>query len=51
LDSDSAGAILDLLFELVQNNGRTIVLSTHDNRIAERCARRLHLKDGKMHPH
>lgn len=47
LDRDNAGSILDLLFELGGKN-RSVVLSTHDPAIAERCHHRVQLADGRL---
>ena len=45
LDSKSAAAVLGLLEE-VHDQGQTIVLVTHDNEVAARAQRRVHLRDG-----
>lgn len=47
LDSKSAAAVLGLLEE-VHDQGQTIVLVTHDNEVAARAQRRVHLRDGKI---
>ncbi len=48
LDTDTGGAIADLLFELNAQSGTTLVLVTHDERLAARCARRIRLAGGKV---
>jgi len=48
LDAESAGIILDLLFGLVKDGGRTVLLTTHDRNVARRCARELHMRDGRL---
>ncbi len=48
LDSANAGTILDLLFELAGGVHRSVVLSTHDPAIAERCQHRVHLEAGRL---
>jgi putative ABC transport system ATP-binding protein len=48
LDRESATAILDLLQELAQVQGKTIVMVTHDPRAAEAADRLLHLEKGKL---
>ena len=48
LDSDSGEAILDLLRGLQQQRGCTLVIVTHDERIAAVGDRVLHLKDGHL---
>jgi putative ABC transport system ATP-binding protein len=48
LDSENAHLILDLIIRLQQEQGRTLVLVTHDPSIAERASRTLHMKDGRI---
>jgi len=50
LDSKTGQAILELFDELV-NDGRTILLVTHDPSVAHRCQRIIHLHDGQVSPH
>ena len=45
LDSNTGAAILDLLSEL-HDQGMTILVVTHDERIADRCQRIIRLTDG-----
>lgn len=47
LDSATASSILDLLLALNQQ-GRTIVLVTHDDEVAHRAQRQLRVRDGKI---
>lgn len=47
LDSHSTGEILEILKELHQE-GRTVILITHDNEIAARARRVIKIKDGKI---
>ncbi len=47
LDEGSAGTILDLLFQLAEHRGRTLVLTTHNEAVAARCRRRLRLHEGR----
>lgn len=48
LDSDSASAIMDLLTRLSVERGKTLIVVTHDARVAA-CARRtLHLEKGRL---
>lgn len=47
LDSKSGKEIMNILVDL-HNEGRGIVLITHDNDIAEKASRRLHMLDGKI---
>jgi putative ABC transport system ATP-binding protein len=48
LDTETGRAIIDLLFELNAQSGTTLVLVTHDERIAERCGRILRLAAGRL---
>ncbi|HEY2139753.1 MAG TPA: ABC transporter ATP-binding protein [Chthoniobacterales bacterium] len=48
LDSENAHLVLDLIIRLQQEQGRTLVLVTHDPSIAERASRMLHMKDGRI---
>src|SRR3954471_6337196 len=47
LDSKTGTAILSLFDELVQD-GRTIIIVTHDPSVAHRCQRIIHLHDGRV---
>jgi putative ABC transport system ATP-binding protein len=47
LDSKTGQAILGLFDELV-NDGRTIIIVTHDPSVAHRCQRIIHLHDGRV---
>lgn len=49
LDGKTAAHISDLLFELNRDSGATLVLVTHDERLAARCHRQLHMHDGALH--
>ncbi|MCO5174958.1 MAG: ABC transporter ATP-binding protein [Trueperaceae bacterium] len=46
LDSATGAVVEDLLFELNARHGITLVIVTHDEELAERCDRRVYLKDG-----
>jgi putative ABC transport system ATP-binding protein len=48
LDTETGRSVIDLLFELNQNSGTTLVLVTHDERLAARCSRILRLAAGKL---
>jgi putative ABC transport system ATP-binding protein len=45
LDSASTAEVLDL-FEDLHDNGRTVIVITHEHDVAERAARVIHLRDG-----
>ncbi len=51
LDSKSAHHILDLLVRLQQEEGRTMIMVTHDPSIARRASRTLYIKDGQFVDH
>jgi len=48
LDRRTGSAVTDLLFNLNRENATTLVLVTHDPGLAERCARTLRLRDGRV---
>lgn len=48
LDTQTGGRIIDLLFELNATEGTTLVLVTHDDRLATRCARRYRMDSGQL---
>lgn len=48
LDSENGAAIMDLLFDLRDRYGATLVLVTHSARLAERCDRVIRLRDGRI---
>ena len=48
LDSKMGKEILDILFDLNKKNNTTIVIVTHDGRIAKRANRILEMKDGRV---
>lgn len=48
LDTETGRAVIDLLFELNALGGTTLVLVTHDERLAERCGRVLRLSGGRL---
>ena len=48
LDRKTGDAVSQLLFELNRATGTTLVLVTHDERLALRCERVLHLEHGQL---
>jgi putative ABC transport system ATP-binding protein len=48
LDTRTGAAIIELLFELNEQAGTTLVLVTHDDALAARCGRRLRLDAGRL---
>ena len=47
LDSKSGGEVIDLL-QALASDGATLVLITHEETIAARCARRIQMRDGEI---
>ena len=48
LDPKTGKKVTDLLFEINQEEGATLVLVTHDLSLAERCQNILHIEAGKI---
>ncbi|MUJ19109.1 ATP-binding cassette domain-containing protein [Aliivibrio fischeri] len=48
LDQHTAEHIIELLFEMNQKHGTTLVLITHDPKLAERCERTLTIDAGRI---
>ena len=48
LDSENAAMLHDLFFELRERHGQTIVLVTHNERLAQRADRMLRMADGRF---
>jgi len=48
LDAATGARVIALLFELNRERGTTLVLVTHDEAIARRCARRVYLDAGRI---
>ena len=48
LDAATGAEVADLMFRLNREQATTLVLVTHDNAIAGRCARRLSLASGRL---
>lgn len=49
LDEQTGERIIELLFNLNAESGTTLILVTHDMKLAQRCQRRLRLHDGSLH--
>ncbi|MFP5358170.1 MAG: ABC transporter ATP-binding protein [Gammaproteobacteria bacterium] len=49
LDTTTGARIIDLMFELNRSRGATLILVTHDERLATRCQRVLTLREGRLH--
>lgn len=48
LDTDNSAVVLDLLLGAQAELGATLVVVTHDQRVAERLDRTLHVRDGRL---
>ncbi|SDS42314.1 putative ABC transport system ATP-binding protein [Halopseudomonas xinjiangensis] len=48
LDAATGERITELLFELNREQGTTLVMVTHDARLAERCQRAVHIQAGRL---
>jgi putative ABC transport system ATP-binding protein len=48
LDSQTGKKIEDLLFKLNKDKGITLIFVTHDDDLAARCQREIHIKDGQI---
>lgn len=48
LDQYTAEKIIDLLFELNQQHGTTLVLVTHDDNLARRCQKVIKMDAGQL---
>jgi putative ABC transport system ATP-binding protein len=48
LDADSGAGVIELLFQMNREYGTTLVLVTHDERLAQRCQRVVRLVAGRI---
>lgn len=48
LDSTTAGEIVDLFLKLNRERGTTVLIATHDERVAEACGRVMRIEDGRI---
>ncbi len=48
LDETNGQAIIDLLFDLRDRHGATLIMVTHSNELASRCDRIVRLRDGRI---
>lgn len=48
LDRNTGKQIIDLLFQLNQQNKTSLILVTHDEHLASRCQRSIHIHDGAV---
>ncbi len=48
LDEETGEKVMSLLFNLVKETGTTLVLVTHDQDLAKKCSRVIHLEHGSL---
>lgn len=48
LDADNKENVMDILVGLCRQNGKTIIIVTHDMSVAERCDRIIHMQRGSI---
>jgi putative ABC transport system ATP-binding protein len=48
LDSATGAVVEDTLFDLNREQGITLIIVTHDEELAARCDRRIHMRDGLL---
>ena len=48
LDATTGAQIIDLMFEMNEEQGTTLILVTHDEALAQRCGRTLRLSAGRL---
>jgi len=49
LDRETADRAFELLLDIQRETGTTFLVSTHDRELAERCDRRIHVRNGTVH--
>ena len=49
LDESTAGQVIEQLFKLHQDSGNSMILVTHDPKLAARCDKTYYLTDGVLH--
>jgi putative ABC transport system ATP-binding protein len=50
LDAATGEQVIELMLELNRAQGTTLILVTHDEALAQRCSRQLHLNAGRVQP-
>ncbi len=50
LDRETGQRVMDLLFNLQRQHGTTLILVTHDERLANRCGSTIEMADGVLAP-
>jgi putative ABC transport system ATP-binding protein len=49
LDQKTGAQVMEALFSLVRSEKATLLMVTHNDELAHRCARRVTLSDGRLH--
>jgi lipoprotein-releasing system ATP-binding protein len=49
LDEQTSATVFELLLDLVDSEGVTMVMATHDRSLAERCDRLVEMRDGRIY--
>ncbi len=48
LDTETGAKVMDLLFQLVEDHGMTLILITHNEKLAHRCQKQIHIVGGQL---
>jgi lipoprotein-releasing system ATP-binding protein len=48
LDRGTADAVFEMMLQLARERGTSFIVVTHDEQLAQRCARQLHLASGLL---
>ena len=48
LDQETGSQVMDMLFDMIKEQGMTMILVTHNPSLAEQCNRKLSLRSGKL---
>ena len=48
LDAENRDRVMDILMDLCNEKGKTLIIVTHDTSVAERCDRIIRMKDGQI---
>ena len=48
LDSENSAMISEILFNYVKEEGSSLIMVTHDEKLADKTQRKIKIKDGKI---
>ena len=48
LDSENSQMISDILFNYIKEEGSSLIMVTHDSKLANKAKRKIKIKDGKI---